>query len=43
MLPEFADKIQVFAGDVVAAKKPDPATRLQVDNVDHVDNSDSQT
>ncbi|CAE7770429.1 CBBY [Symbiodinium pilosum] len=25
MLPEFADKIKVFAGDVVAAKKPDPA------------------
>mmetsp|Transcript_36502 Transcript_36502/g.84210 ORF Transcript_36502/g.84210 Transcript_36502/m.84210 type:complete len:386 (+) Transcript_36502:61-1218(+) len=25
MLPEFASKIQVFAGDVVSAKKPDPA------------------
>eukprot|EP00439_Symbiodinium_sp_Y106_P081495 s3379_g20.t1 len=25
MLPDFADKIKVFAGDVVSAKKPDPA------------------
>lgn len=25
MLPDFADKIKIFAGDVVAAKKPDPA------------------
>ena len=30
MLPDFADKIKIFAGDVVAAKKPDPATRLKV-------------
>ena len=30
MLPDFADKIKVFAGDVVSAKKPDPATSLKV-------------
>ena len=29
MLPEFADKIKIFAGDVVAAKKPDPVTRAE--------------
>lgn len=25
MLPEFADKIEIFAGDIVSQKKPDPA------------------
>merc|ERR1719253_1224819 len=25
MLPDFADNMEVFAGDVVSAKKPDPA------------------
>jgi len=25
MLPDFADKMEIFAGDVVSAKKPDPA------------------